>query len=273
MKKILFSLFVFSFSLLAIAGANAQDSPFRILGADPGDWNKQSDWNTEWDSWKSFDSDEFDDFDDFDGFESGEHSRRKRAYRSHIGFMEVGFNGLRGSNDTFMELDMGRSLGWTWNFVHLAGRISRNNVLGFSMALGLRVNDYVMQTPVRVMLDSDDVLTPLHVRPADAAEKLKKSKLNTVAIHIPVALEFSPTRNFFISAGVYADLMIGSHFKSKLPKEKLRTAYTEFAQGGLTARIGWRGIYAFGNYGLTNLFDTDNGPEVQPFSLGIGLGF
>ncbi len=100
---------------------------------------------------------------------------------------------------------------------------------------------------------------------------LKKSKLRTLTFHVPLVLEWQPTRKFFIAAGGYADVLLWSDVKWKSPKEKLSSPYINFLNAGLTARIGFSEWYFFGNYALTELFKTGRGPVVSPYTVGIGF--
>lgn len=252
MKKIIFAIL----AVCAAVGASAQKSSCTILGVETKRWHTI---DTDWDDWGERDD------------------RDKGCYRHHFALMEVGFDGLRDVHkanfgytlpeDRFMEVDMGRSLGWTFNLVGWGTRITHNNTLGVSAAVGLTVNDYTFREATRIGIDDGQIEL------MDTGERLGKSKLNTVAIHIPVVMELNMGRGAFVSAGVFTDLIIGSHFKSKFPKEKLRTTYTNFGQFGVTARVGWNDFYVFGNYGFADLINWAHGPEVRPFSVGVGLGF
>jgi hypothetical protein len=202
--------------------------------------------------------------------------RHRNTYSGHIGTWELGFNGFRSTGNSyalypasengFMDLRMGRSFSFTANLFTFSTSFTRNNVFGLTMGLGLSSNDYVF--------DNNSAFAKIDrmIRPVDAGRELKKAKLNTFAIHIPLALEVSPSRNFFFSVGAYADLLVGSHFKWKHHKEKLRGPYTNFLQAGVTARVGFRKFYIFGNYGLIDMFKQGQGPALTPFSFGVGFG-
>ncbi len=269
MKRIIFFILLSSFF---ICEAQAQRSQICIAGVDVNDPNDWDVWG--WDDWDDWDEDDF--------YYHYRHEVKRRRndgrYRTTLGLFEMGFNGLREmgvdaysaysrSEKGFMDLDMGRSLGFNFNIATFGTRISKDNSFGISAAIGLSVNDYVFRESTRIG-KVDGMFHPIAT-----SDDLKKSKLNTVAIHVPVVLEVWPAHNFFIAAGAYADLMVGSHFKSKFPKEKLRNSYSNFFQAGLTARVGWRNIYAWGSYGLSDLFDDYRGPELRPFTVGIGIGF
>jgi hypothetical protein len=203
-------------------------------------------------------------------------NRHMKHYRGHIGTWEVGFNGFRSTGSSyaaypaaergFMELDNGRSFHITANIFTFSTRITRNNALGMTMGIGLSMNDYAFSTQ-SAYIKSEGML-----RPATVDHTLKKAKLNTVAIHLPLALEVNPSRNFFFSVGGYADLLIGSHMKWKFPKEKLRSPYTNFLHAGVTARVGFRKFYLFGSYDFVEMFRAGRGPALNSYTIGLGFG-
>ncbi len=204
-------------------------------------------------------------------------NKYSRPYGGRIGTFEIGFNGFRAGGDAyamypddekgFMDLNMGKSFHFTINLFTFSTSFTRNNVVGLSMAIGLTSNDYVFETPARY--EKVDKM----IRPVAPDTELKKAKLHTTTLHIPLALEINPTRNFFFSLGGYADLMLGSHMKSKFPKEKLKSPYTNFLQAGVTASLGFRNIYVFGSYGLVEMFQGGKGPALNPYTFGFGFGF
>lgn len=202
---------------------------------------------------------------------------RSRYYGGRIGSFEIGFNGFRSTPGAysaypadeagFMDLRMGKSFHFTFNLCSFSAALTRNNVLGVTGVIGFTANNYAFDVPTAV------VRVNRMARPVDIGHALKKAKLNTFAIHFPLAIEVNPTRNFFFSAGGYVDLMTGAHFKWKSPKDKLRGLGTNFLQAGLTARIGFRNAYAFGSYNFVETFRKGRGPVLNPYTFGLGFGF
>lgn len=203
--------------------------------------------------------------------------KRIKPYGGRIGLLEVGFNGLAANTNAysmypaeergFMDLSMGRSFNITVNIFTFSTAFTKKEIIGLSMGVGLAFNNLSMETPVHV------AKVDRMIRPVEPDFALKKTKLKTVALHVPFVLEINPTRNFFISGGGYADLLLISQFKSKFPKEKLRNPYTNFVQAGVTVRMGFRNAYIFGNYALTELFKEGRGPSMNHYTFGLGFGF
>jgi hypothetical protein len=202
---------------------------------------------------------------------------RGRYYGGRIGTFEIGFNGFRATPGAysaypageagFMDLRMGKSIQFTFNMFTFSASLARNNALGVTAAIGFTANNYAFVDPT-AFTKADGML-----RPVDAGHALKKAKLNTFAIHLPLALEVNPTRNFFFSAGGYVDLMTGAHMKWKRPKEKLRGLSTNFLHAGVTARIGFKNAYIYGNYDFVETFQRGRGPVLNPYTVGMGFGF
>jgi hypothetical protein len=200
-----------------------------------------------------------------------------RYYGGRIGTFEIGFNGFRATPGAysaypadeagFMDLRVGKSIQFTFNMFTFSASLARNNALGVTAAIGFTANNYAFADPT-AFTKADRML-----RPVDVGHVLKKAKLNTFAIHLPLALEVNPTRNFFFSAGGFLDLMMCSHMKWKKPKEKLRGLSTNFLHAGVTARIGFKNAYVYGSYDFVEIFKTGRGPVVNPYTVGLGFGF
>jgi hypothetical protein len=201
---------------------------------------------------------------------------RRRNYHGSIGTLEVGFNQMRTFDNSylgysnedrgFMDLDIARSVNATLNVFTFSSALTPGNWLGVSMALGANYNQYTLLHPVA--FERGTMLRP--VRPE---LPLKRSKLRTVSIHVPMVLEINPARNFFLAGGAYADLVVWSDIKWKYPKVKMASPGVEFLQVGLTARAGFRDFYVLANYSIGELFKKGSGPRLSPFTFGLGFGF
>lgn len=199
---------------------------------------------------------------------------KKPKYEGHLSTMEMGFNELTmldysaypANEQGFMELNNGRSMQVALNLFKVAGALNRAQTLGVSSSLGIVWNDYVFMNDIT--LERRDGM----VHPVDIASTYKKTKLNTFALRIPLLLDLNFGKNFFLSAGFYGDLVLGSHTKIKFPKEKARNPYINVFQAGGTVRGGYGNFYIYGNYSATNLFKGGKGPGAQPITIGLGLG-
>lgn len=199
---------------------------------------------------------------------------KKSKYDGHLSTLEMGFNELTmldysaypANEQGFMELNNGRSMQVALNLFKVAGALNRAQTLGVSSSLGIVWNDYVFMNDIT--LERRDGM----VHPVAIANTYKKTKLNTFALRIPLLLDLNFGKKFFLSAGFYGDLVLGSHTKIKFPKEKARNPYINVFQAGGTVRGGYGNFYVYGNYSATNLFKGGKGPGAQPLTIGLGLG-
>jgi hypothetical protein len=213
------------------------------------------------------------------GMQRGPNWRRNQRfpgyYSGRIGFLEVGVPNLRTWGDSyaiypdsekgFMTPDLWKTDYVAFNISTISSALTRSGWLGATLAMGVAYNQFGLDQPV-ALTKVDHMLHP--VAP-DAP--LKKSKIRSWWLHAPLVFEINPNRHFFISAGGYVDLLFWSSAKWKSPKQKLSNPYLNPIQLGLTARVGFREVYFFGNYALTDYFLKDKGPRLNQFTIGLGL--
>ena len=199
---------------------------------------------------------------------------RHAKYRSHLALFELGFNiptnVSYGTTEPWFNLIDAKSTQYTFNVFSVGTRLSPNGTVGLSAALGITWSNYVFETPTRVQR-TDGMIT---AEPVDTKGWVK-SKINTFALHLPILLEFGQRRGFFAAVGGYGDLVVGSRSKikySKHNKEINRGLNMPLFQAGVTARVGYRRVYLFGNYSLTELFRNE-GPSTNILTIGLGIGF
>ncbi|MDD4640690.1 MAG: outer membrane beta-barrel protein [Bacteroidales bacterium] len=200
---------------------------------------------------------------------------KRPRYKGHLSTLEMGFNELTmldysaypPGEQGFMELNNGRSMQVALNIFKVAAALNRAQTLGVSSSLGIVWNDYVFMNDITLKRGIDGM-----VHPEAIASTYKKTKLNTFALRIPLLLDLNFGKKFFLSAGFYGDLVLGSHTKYKFPKTKDRNPYINVFQAGGTVRGGYGNFYVYGNYSATNLFKGGKGPGAQPLTIGLGLG-
>ena len=203
---------------------------------------------------------------------------RYAKYRSHLALFELGFNiptnvsygTYNGTVEPWFNLIDTKSTQYTFNVFSVGTRLSPNGTVGLSAALGIPWSNYVFETPTRVQR-TDGMIT---AEPVDTKGWVK-SKINTFALHLPILLEVGQRKGFFAAVGGYGDLVVGSRSKikySKHNKEINRGLNLPLLQAGVTARVGYRRVYMFGNYSLTELFRNE-GPSTNILTIGLGIGF
>jgi len=85
-------------------------------------------------------------------------------------------------------------------------------------------------------------------------------------------------KRIHISGGVIGGLKIGSHTKvlykadGSKQKDKINDDFNlSPLRYGVTARIGYRALKLFATYNMTQMFETGQGPELYPVSIGLIL--
>lgn len=200
-----------------------------------------------------------------------------KSARSTIPAFEIGWNVLSNVNyapyaglntGDFLDLHNWKSTHVTLN---LCSASACNTAIGISTAIGLRFNNYRLDESITLAKGSLIMPIPTEGMHHQAA---KKSKFTTAALHIPVELQFGNPRRFAFSVGGYLDMMINNHTKIKYHgghKDKTWNYPTNFLQAGARARLTFHNFSIFCAYQPTQLFKTGRGPEVQQWTIGIGL--
>lgn len=109
---------------------------------------------------------------------------------------------------------------------------------------------------------------------------IKKSKININYLDIPMELNFRIADKFKISFGAKVSFLMSS--KSKVvgyvygDGHKWEIKYNEINAlesiiYSAFARVGYRCVNLFVGYQFNNSFKQDRGPEILPFSIGIGI--
>lgn len=108
----------------------------------------------------------------------------------------------------------------------------------------------------------------------------KKSKINLNYLDIPFEINFRIADKFKISIGAKVSFLMQSKTKTKGDVfgdgHKWELKYKdinglESIVYSVNARMGYRCVNLFVGYQINNSFKSDRGPEIMPFSIGIGI--
>jgi hypothetical protein len=223
-------------------------------------------------------------------FDWGWKSKRSNRFRGHWDGISFGYNG-------FLNKDHGTSLSTPENsFMSLNNNPSKSiNInahfcqvsqpligrrFGLVTGLGIEFNNYFFENNNTIVKDSAGVIVPVYYDPI----QLDKSKLALVYFTIPLMLEWQLPANsngnkrLWISAGVTGSIKLNSHTKvvyrknGDKQKDKNRDDFNISAlRYGFTGKVGYSHFYVYGNYYPVQLFEKNMGPELYPFSVGIGF--
>ncbi|MFT6359539.1 MAG: hypothetical protein ACJAYJ_003771 [Saprospiraceae bacterium] len=175
----------------------------------------------------------------------------------------------------------GGSLNINWHLFRHRLPIAKRK-FGIEYGLTLAWNSYKFDNDFEILENTETFQTV----PLD--KDVKKNKLKTTFLQVPVMLTWVPGKreSYFVSAGVYGGLMIGSKQKIKLEngdKIKNRDDFNlNKVRYGLEARVGLGPIAFYAQYSLQDLFQDGTGPvsangtslNLTPLNIGITvLGF
>ena len=201
-------------------------------------------------------------------------------FKGHWAAIEMGVNSFanvdyKGFTPNFMDLNQNKSFEISLNFLRYSIGLQKDKRnIGLVTGLGLTFNDYRFSNPYTIENDNG-MVKPVLLEKAT----LSKTKLSTSYLTVPLMLEFQIPVNgrekkLYISGGVIGGLKVGSHTKIKQDGDK-RKSRDDFNinpfRYGATARVGYKGINLFGTWYLSKFFKDNRGPDLTPFTIGIGL--
>ncbi len=183
----------------------------------------------------------------------------------------VGFNGLGGDLPAGYDL---RPIGS--RFIALAWQKRIPLITSGSTKLRLITGPEVAWN--NFMFEGRNLLTrqngQLVINQADV--DLRKTKLVTTQLNLPVMLSVSARSGFSISAGAYIGMRLDSYTKVKPEGGSAVRSHSSFnlnpVRWGFITEIGFRGCgKLFGRYEPNSLFRTGEGPNASVWSVGIKL--
>ena len=206
---------------------------------------------------------------------------RPSRFKGHWAAVEMGVNSFANVDykgytpDYYMDLNQNKSFEVGFNFLRYSIGLQKDKRnIGLVTGLGLTFNDYRFSNPYTIETVDGKVRSKLI---EDTG--LSKTKLSTSYLTVPLMLEFQipvsgNNKKLYFSGGVIGGLKVGSHSKVKIDgsKSKDRGDFNINAfRYGATARFGYKGINLFGTYYFSTFFKNGRGPEMFPFTIGIGL--
>lgn len=217
--------------------------------------------------------------------------RREKSQRfnGHWAGVELGINNYLDKDFSFgspagsdFDLNTNRSMNFNLNFAEFNFGIASDK-FGVVTGAGLEWCNYFFDNNNTVFKDSLGVVTGL---PAPDGINYSKSKLATTYLTVPLLLEVQfpghTERNdrVHLAAGIIGGLKLDAHTKmvykedGEKQKSKNRDDFNlATLRYALTARAGYKALNIWANVYPTPLFETDGGPELYPYAVGLGLYF
>lgn len=200
-----------------------------------------------------------------------------------VNFADTDYSDYAAADDGFMDLDYINSFVMQFNvFQQSINLVPRNN-FGLVVGLGLEYQRFRFDNKKRTIgLNEDNILVPKEI---DPEWKVKKNSFKALYLTIPLLMEVQfPASNYkkmYVSAGVMGGLRL--HSKTKIVynnsngnKKKDRES-DDFnllpVKADVVARIGYNNLNVWGSYTLTNMFKSGKGPQLHPYSVGLGITF
>lgn len=210
------------------------------------------------------------------------HSPRKH-FDNWAGF-SVGVNGLLTPDGAFtqpakynyLDLNQSRSINFQLNFFQKNFHIYKNYV-NLVTGFGIEWRRYMLDNKTTLNPDSSFTWGTI-----DSTNTISYNKnlFKSTMLQVPLLLEFNTGRkhskSFHIAVGAIGQFMVNSKTKQKLEIDG--DSYTKIRKDSYNmspfqvkahASVGYSNFTMFGEYNITPLFDSNKGPEVYPFVIGV----
>jgi Outer membrane protein beta-barrel domain len=186
--------------------------------------------------------------------------------------------------NNFLDLNYSKSLFFSFNPLEKNFRLYRN-YLNLVTGAGIEWNSYNFKRNITLNPDAPYISTSNTMIAPDSI-KYQKNKLKVTYLKVPLLIELNtnsenPEKSFHISGGVEFAYKIASKTKQKYEingyevntKRKDDYHLADFKYSGVV-RIGYGNYFTlFANYGLSQVFENNNGPALFPLTMGVSIDF
>lgn len=194
------------------------------------------------------------------------------------GYMNAPGNISLPASQSYMDLNYPSSFNFQFNLFERQFNIIKNN---FKIVTGFGFDYHSYDLANKTTLNPDSSFTAGTID-SSGAFGFKKNRLRMTYLQVPLLLEFNtsndPEKTFHIAFGVIGQFLISSRTKQKFGDEKFeyeKTRKDSYNLSPFTAKahvnLGYRGWTVFGEYSLTQMFQSGKGPELYPFTVGVRL--
>ncbi|GAF04691.1 porin family protein [Saccharicrinis fermentans] len=200
----------------------------------------------------------------------------RNKFKGHWAGVQLGFNNYHESDQVdFMNLNSGKSMTVGINFLQYNIDLRKDKTnFGLVTGLGWAVYNYRFDNDYLIV--QQDGLT---IGQPTEDRHVKKSKIVTSYLNIPLLLELQTPENSnvhaFVSAGLYGGFRLGSHTKTVYfgddKKKSRQDININPFQYGAMFQVGFNIIKLYGTYNFSSLFESNKGPEVTPYTVGLTL--
>lgn len=215
---------------------------------------------------------------------------RNRSFQGHwegfyygfINMAKTDYSMYAPEQEGFMELDWAGSFALQFNLYDYSINLVPRNNFGMVVGVGLEYQRMRFEDKRTSITMVDGKVTPFSL-PSIGIDNIRRSSFKTFYLTIPLLFEVQfPAKykhNLYLSGGVMAGVRM--HSKTKVvyddggkEKRKEKDSFNMIPfKADAIGRIGYRNISVWGSYTMTRLFKSGGGPELHPYTIGIGLGF
>ncbi|MEG2555688.1 MAG: outer membrane beta-barrel protein [Odoribacter sp.] len=185
----------------------------------------------------------------------------------------------------FMDLDRSNSFAMQFNlFQHSINFVPTNN-FGLITGIGLEYQRLRFENKYTSIIENEDgIISPLSLKEPELKD-IKKNSLKILYLTIPLMMEVQfpveSDRRVYISGGFVAGVRIHSKtkivYKDEDGDKQKRKNTDNFNiipfKADVVGSIGYRYINVWGSYTLTHLFKNNQGPQLNPYIIGMGFLF
>jgi len=225
---------------------------------------------------------EFEYYRDQDEEKEERRAHRRSQFKGHWSAFEIGLNNYLTSDNSlslpddidYMTLHSSKSMNINLNFSQISIGFTRH--FGIVTGLGIRWNNYRFDGNNNIQKGDAGIIEIL-----DPGDVLKKSKLSTAYLSLPLLLEMQIPADYHrlnIAFGAIGTVKLCSNSKMVYETGDKVTSDSDFSLNmlryGATARLGFENFHIYGTYYLTPLFKPGKSPggiDLYPFEVGIAF--
>lgn len=198
--------------------------------------------------------------------------------------LDIGVNGYLNVKNSiatpetfpFLELDYARSRSFAWNVGQRNFHIYKNYI-NLVTGAGFEWTSYAFKQNITLATDVNMIAA------TNDSIDYSKNKLKSTWVKAPLMIEFNTNKDedksFHIGVGAEFGYNIFRNRQKQefmmYGEEQKRKNKDDFNlnpfRASLVARVGFGRYTVFANYGLTEVFKANQGPQVYPFSAGINI--
>lgn len=185
----------------------------------------------------------------------------------------------------FMELDWTHSFSLQFNPVKYSVSLVPRNNFGIVCGLGLEYQRMRFESNYMTITDTENKIEPVYLYDNPQISDIKRSTFKILYLTIPLLLEVqfpsASKQKIYVSGGFLGGVRM--HSKTKVVykdpegdkhKEKNKNSFNLVPfKADVVGRIGYNCVNIWGSYTLTRLFKSGKGPELHPYTLGLGITF